>query len=97
MQGDAAIEVAGEVGERVAASRQGDRIVAPEFDGSASQARALGRLPLGIDRPSIDLAPEITPRRGPIGRSEIRIELDRFFKQQQRGVDGLPGSPLQVG
>ena len=47
VQGDADIEVAGEVGERMAASRQRDRIVAPEFDGPASQARALGRLPLG--------------------------------------------------
>ena len=46
VQGDAAIEVASEVGERMAASRQRDRIVAPEFDGPAGQPRALGGLPL---------------------------------------------------
>ena len=45
-QGDAAIEVAGEMGERMAASRERDRIVAAEFDGPAGQSRALGGLPL---------------------------------------------------
>ena len=47
MQGDAAIEVAGEMGERMAASRQRDRVVSPKFDGPAGQARALGDLPFG--------------------------------------------------
>ena len=44
-QGDAAIEVAGEMGERMAASRQRDGVVAAEFDGPAGEARALGGLP----------------------------------------------------
>ena len=52
VQGDAAIEVAGEMGERMAASRERDRVVAPQFDGPAGQARALGSLPLRIDASS---------------------------------------------
>src|SRR3954467_9070448 len=63
VQGDAAIEVAGEVGQRMPASRQRDRIIASKFDSPAGEARALGSLTLRIDLPSIDLAPEMTPRR----------------------------------
>ena len=38
----------------------------------------------------------MTPCGRPVGRREIRIELDGFFKQTQRLGDGLPGSPMQV-
>ena len=40
-QGDAGIEIAGEMRQRVAASRQRDRIVAAEFDSPAGQPRRL--------------------------------------------------------
>ena len=75
-QGDAAVEVAGEMGERMPAAGERDRIVPAQLDGAARQTGALGDLPVAIGHPAIDLAPEIAPRRHRIGRREIRVELD---------------------
>src|ERR1700682_819084 len=83
-QSDATIKVAGEMGERVAASRERDRIVSAQLDGPARQSSTLGGLPRAIDHPAIDLAPEMAPRRHRMGRRKIRIELYRLIKQGQR-------------
>src|SRR5258708_38721332 len=60
-QDDAAIEVAGEMGESMAGPRQRDRIVHAELDGAAGEPRPLDDLAGSIDEPAIGLAPEVAP------------------------------------
>src|SRR5262245_20157973 len=82
--------------ERMAAASKGDGIVLPQLHGAAGQSSTLGDLLRAIGHPTIDLAPEIAPRRHRVGRREIRIELYCLRKQCKRLVDGLPRSPMQV-
>src|SRR6516225_9692835 len=63
-QGDAAGDVTGEVGERMPAAGERDRIVPAQVDGPARQAGALGDLAWAIGHPAVDLAPEIAPTAG---------------------------------
>ena len=95
-QGDAAIEITGEMAERMAASREGDRIVLAQLHGPPGQSNPLRDFSRVIRHPSIDFAPEMTPRRHPVGRRVLRIELNCLVEQRQRLVDGLPGSLVQV-
>src|SRR5215813_14747705 len=85
-QADTALEVAGEVAERMAASRQRDGIVLAKLDGAASQADSLGALLHSIGHPAVDLAPDMAPRRHRMGRREIRIDLQRLTELAQRLV-----------
>ena len=87
-----AIDVVSEMGERMAASREGDGIVLAQLRGPASQSGAFGELSRAIGHPAVDLAPEMTPRRHRIGRRVIRVELKRLGEQWQSVVDGLSSS-----
>src|SRR5215475_7320389 len=57
-QADAALKVAGEMAERMAASRQRNGIVLAKLDGAAGQADSLGALLHSIGHPAVDLAPD---------------------------------------
>ena len=95
-QGDAAGDVIGEVGERMPAAGERDRIVPTQVDGPARQAGALGDLAWAIDHPAVDLTPEIAPRRHRIGRREIRVAHERVVELAERRVDRLPGTQMEV-
>src|SRR5205823_14076031 len=84
------------MGERMAASREGDGIVLAQLRGPASQSGAFGELSRAIGHPAVDLAPEMTPRRHRIGRRVIRVELKRLGEQWQSVVDGLSSSLVYV-
>jgi len=94
-QGDAAIEVADEMAEHMTASREGDRIIPAQLDRPAGQPNTFGDV-RSIGDPAVDFAPEIAPRRHPVGRCEVRIELYRLIEQRQSLVDRLPSSLMKV-
>jgi hypothetical protein len=94
-QGAAAGDVIGEVGERMPAAGERDRIAAAQVDGSARQ-RVPGDFAWAIGHPTVDLAPEIAPRRHRIGRRELRVAHERVVELGERRVDGLPGSEMEV-
>ena len=90
------MSVLAQVGERMAATSERNRIVCAQLDGPPGQTGTFGNFLRSIDHPAIDLAPEITPGRHRIGRGEIRIAFDHLVEQGQRFVDGRSRSLMQV-
>ncbi len=80
-QCDADIEISCEMGERMTASRERDRVVSAQLDRTARQSCAVGCFLLAVDRPAVDFAPEVAPCGHCVSRSELGIEIDTFMKQ----------------
>src|SRR5712672_2836093 len=95
-QRDAAIEVAGQMRECMAAPGKSDRIVIAQLRGALRQPGAFGHLVRAIIHPAMELAPEVAPCRHCVSRCEIRIELYRLVKQAQRLADEFSGAPMKA-
>ncbi len=74
-QGNAGIEIAAEMRERMAATGQRHRVVPAEFDTASRQPGALGNLADRIGHPSVDLAPEVAPVGHPAQIVVVGVEV----------------------
>src|SRR5258708_4909214 len=95
-EGSAAVEVASDMGKRVTACRQRDRIILAQLHRALSQPYGFDGLLRAVGYPTLRLAPDVAPRCYAIGSSITRIEFDRPVEQPQRFVVGLSGPLIQA-
>jgi hypothetical protein len=77
-EGNSALEIAGYIAEGQASESERDRVILAQLRRPRGKARGVVDLLPAIDRPAVDLAHDVAERRHPMGRGEIRIELDSF-------------------
>ncbi len=93
-QRDAAIEITREVGERMAAPRERNRVVSAQLDGAPGQSSTLRDSGRAIRHPAVDPSPEVAPCGHSMRRCEFGVELDGSVEHRQRFLDRLPVSPV---